>query len=314
MGQGWSLVTNMRTALELDAQVSGVRGEATPMLQINLHLQTVNERTQIEVHDLRGRLYFQQEYLGETRLAGEMVYSHGTSVLLELPTSHRLLGYVTDRLGNQDTLQLELGWSGILRFLWNPNETDLRIAGGPEPGVWTDCSIDEANHRQIFSIARSDWYSKVVSRVASASVVFAEVAVPVGPLGTVWTSTASRIEAAEKAYAMGDDAAVFNHLRGALDALPGAKVDIYADLPEPQRKYVDDLTKAIGAYLHAGRHVAELSGGDTGFPVDHIDARFAINVMRVLLAYASTALTSARPQIVVASFMFMGRVLSHYLI
>jgi hypothetical protein len=57
---------------------------------------------------------------------------------------------------------------------------------------------------------------------------------------------------------------------------------------------MNKLTTALSAYLHSGRHVT--TGGEQAgtFPVDHIDAGFALNLMQVLLSYTSRALAAVR--------------------
>ena len=46
----------------------------------------------------------------------------------------------------------------------------------------------------------------------------------------------SNLDNAERPYASGDDAAVFVHLRGALDALPGAKKAILDDIRDERKE------------------------------------------------------------------------------
>jgi hypothetical protein len=294
MSKGWSLVTGNRMQVNLDLQSVGALGRISPRLLLVFHAETPNERTQVEFHDLRARVTFEDELLGETRVAGDHIRSHGTSVSLDVPTSHRLLGFVTDRLGPNAAVALNVEWDGILKVLWQPNESDMRFQGEPEPGVWTEIAVDGANHKQYVAIPRSEWYSRVVAPLGSIDIVFTEIAVPKGPLGDQWKAANALLAKAEQAYATGDDPAVFLHLRGAIDALPGAKKAIFDDLPEPKRSYVNELAKALGSYLHSGRHVAELAAGEAGFPVDHIDARFAMNLTRVLLSYTSVALAAAQ--------------------
>jgi hypothetical protein len=294
MAKGWSLVTGSRNQVDLDLQSVGVMGRVSPRLLLVLYAQTPNDRTQVEFHDLRARVTFENELLGETRVAGSHITSYGTSVSLDVPTSHRLLGFVTDRLGASNTVALNVEWDGILKVLWEPNASDQRFHGLPEPGVWTETAVDGANHKQYVAIPRSEWYTHVVAPLGSVDIVFTEIAVPKGPLGDHWKAANLLLANAEQAYATGDDPAVFLHLRGAFDSLPGAKTAVFDGLPEPQRTYVDSLAKALGSYLHSGRHVTELAAGEAGFPVDHIDARFAMNLTRVLLSYASVALSAAQ--------------------
>jgi hypothetical protein len=294
MSKGWSLNSGNRTQTLIDLQSVGARGLVSPRLLLVFHAETPNERTRIEFHDMRVRVMFGQELLGETRIVGEQIGSQGRSIQMEIPTTHRMLNHVTEQLGAQAQVNLTLSWYGILRVLWEPTESDARYQGDPDPGVWTDLQIDEGNHEQSIMVSRSDWFSRVVTAVGTSDFIFTEVAVPKGPLGDKWRSALALLDKADKAFALGDDASCFLHLRGIIDSLPGAKQDIFADLPEPQNVYVDDLTKSVGKFLHSGRHVADLGNGDVRFPVDHIDARFAINLVRVLLSYASISIDAAQ--------------------
>jgi hypothetical protein len=296
MSQGWSLISGTRTQVQIGLQSVGARGLIAPRLLLVLHIETPNERSSIEFHDMRVRVMFGQELLGETRITGEQVRSQGRSIQLEIPTTHRMLNHVTDQLGAQEQVILTLGWYGIVRVLWTPGDSDAHSLGDSEPGKWTDLQIGEGSQEQQIMISRSDWYSRVVTSIGTSDVIFTEVAVPRGPIGDDWRIAIDLLGQAEKAFVLGDDAAVFLHLRGALDALPGAKKNIFDDLPEPRRKYVDDLTKRIGEFLHEGRHVVDIKDGIKGFPVNHIDARFALNLMRVLLSYASISIHSAKSQ------------------
>jgi hypothetical protein len=296
MSQGWSLIFGTRTQAQIGLQSVGARGLVSPRLLLVLHAETPNERTRIEFHDMRVRVMFGQELLGETRIVGEQMGSQGRSIQMEIPTTHRMLNHVTEQLGAQAQVNLTLSWYGILRVLWEPTESDARYQGDPDPGVWTDLQIDEGNHEQPIIISRSDWYSRIVTSIGTSDFIFTEVAVPKGPIGDDWRSTIELLDQAEKAFVLGNDAAVFGHLQGAFEALPGAKRNIFDDLPEPQRKYVNDLAKHISQFLHAGRHVIEIRDGVKDFPVNHVDALFAMNLVRVLLSYASIAIHAAKSQ------------------
>jgi hypothetical protein len=296
MSQGWSLNSGNRAQALIDLQSVGARGLISPRLLLVLHAETPNEHTSIEFHDMRVRVMFGQELLGETRIVGEHIGSQGRSIQIEIPTTHRMLNHVTDQLGAQSQVNLTLSWYGILRVLWETGGSEARYQGDPEPGEWTDLQIDEGNHEQPIMISRSDWYSRIVTSIGTSDFIFTEVAVPRGPIGDDWRFAIDLLDQAEKAFVLGDNAAVFVHLRGAIDALPGAKKNIFDDLPEPQRKYVNDLAKHIGEFLHAGRHIAKLDDGIKGFPVNHVDARFAMNLVKVLLSYASIAIHAAKSQ------------------
>lgn len=141
-------------------------------------------------------------------------------------------------------------------------------------------------------VDRSAWFSQILEPIRQEEYVYLEVAIPEGEAGRAWQAALGNLRAAEKAYALGDDAAVFQQLRGVIDALPGAPKHIVDALPEPRRTEVDTLLLAVGNYLHYGRHVAK-AGDDAGtFPVNHQDADFALSTMRVVVSYLSRALAA----------------------
>jgi len=57
---------------------------------------------------------------------------------------------------------------------------------------------------------------------------------------------------------------------------------------------LDELLKKVGEFLHAGRHVSTEGTEQGTFAVDHLDAAFAIDLMRVLLSHLSLMLSSER--------------------
>jgi hypothetical protein len=63
--------------------------------------------------------------------------------------------------------------------------------------------------------------------------------------------------------------------------------DIVAALPEPQRTEVDALVKAVGTFLHSGRHVSQVGESAGSFPVDRQAAYLALSTMKVMLSYLS---------------------------
>jgi hypothetical protein len=52
------------------------------------------------------------------------------------------------------------------------------------------------------------------------------------------------------------------------------------------------LRIALGGYLHCGRHVDAARPEAGTFPVDHLDASFTLDVMRVTLAHLSQILAA----------------------
>ena len=111
MAQGGSLDSSNRVQLNLDLHSIGARVSPRPPLVI--HARTENESTQVECLDLRARATFRTEFLGETRAAGIRVSSHGTSVSAEVPTSYRLITFVTHRLRTHESPALTVRWDRI---------------------------------------------------------------------------------------------------------------------------------------------------------------------------------------------------------
>jgi hypothetical protein len=165
------------------------------------------------------------------------------------------------------------------------------MAHEPRAGEWIESPIHNGTPTSV-QISRSAWFEQVLSPTRAEDYVYLEVAIPRGDTAAAWRNTLTHLTSAEKAFAIGDDAAVFGHLRAAFDALPGAKQHIFDSLPQPKRGVVDKLSREIGEFLHLGRHVAAPGDADPGaFPVDHIDAEYAIAQMKLLLSYASRILS-----------------------
>jgi hypothetical protein len=208
--------------------------------------------------------------------------------------SRRLIQEVTDRTGQQSQIGFQVRFNGSAEVTWQPNEEDPGFVGGVLPDVPTTIQVNGGQNTMNFSVPRSDWFSKVVAGLGEVDYIPLELFVPRGVGDHAWRKTLGHLGSAEKAYALGDDPSVFNHLRGAWDALPGAKLSIFDALAEPKRGEVDTLAKSLAGYLHAGRHISEQGADPGGFPVDHIDAGFALNMMKVLLSYTARTLEAAR--------------------
>jgi hypothetical protein len=99
------------------------------------------------------------------------------------------------------------------------------------------------------------------------------------------------LDEALRALVQGNPPGVFGACRGAIDALPGDKIDIFAAMPEgKKREAIDLLTKSIGKYVHSGRHVVPNAGGEQAgeFPVDQRDATFMYNMTKLLLSHIAS--------------------------
>jgi hypothetical protein len=276
----------------LNAPVTA-RGRLAPRLLIPLIMSTPTERITAELRHARVQVFYADELIGATTVIGEQVTNHETSLYLDVPTSHAALHHITTHLAQSASFDLTLTWYGLLAVVWQPTPAETRFQGDPEPGEETLLHLPPHQAGHTIQIPRSDWYERVLAPTSSLSYLFLEVAVPQAEIGKSWTQAYNLLANAEKAFAVGDDPSVFVHLRGALDALPGAKQEILNGLPERQRRQLDPLVKSMGAYLHSGRHVSD-TGDDQGtFPVDHQDASFAINMMKTTLAHISQVLAAA---------------------
>jgi hypothetical protein len=80
---------------------------------------------------------------------------------------------------------------------------------------------------------------------------------------------------------------VFGYCRAALDAVPGAKQNIFDAMPVgKKRDAINDLSKRIVEYLHSGRHVVPGTASEQAgeLPVDQRDALFVYNMTKLLIA------------------------------
>jgi hypothetical protein len=290
-----TLIAGSKAWVYVDVRTVLARGRIAPRLLLLLELRTPTERVTAELHNVHVRVVCGEEIVGEGQLIGERATWHGHQCELDIPVTRRMLDLVTERLGRQPAIDLTLDWYGLLRVRWEPNDSDRRGAGDPEPGEWTDLHLRSGQHKHHLVVARGDWYSQVLQATGGDGYVYLEVAVPRGPEAAQWHKALDRLADAERAHAFGDDAGAFQHLKGVFEALPGAKQQIFDALPDPKRAEVDKLTRAFVAYLNHGRHVMNTGAHEGEFPVDHQDASFAIAMTQVILSYASRALAAAHP-------------------
>jgi len=284
----------------LDLQsVSGL-GRINPRLQLFFAARPV-PYSKVVLGDVTLRLEYCQELIGEGRAVGVDVFYDRAQVNFEVATSQRLLRHVTDGLAPTATVvQLDAKLSGVGRFYMDPNapspQGQVRMADDPPPGEWREFSVS-SGHTSALQVGRGEWYERVLAPTRNEQYRYLEVALPRDDkaLGIEWGNAVGHLASAERAYASGDDPAVFVHLRGALDALPGAKQQILDDITDQaKRADLDDLLKQAGKFLHDGRHVAPDGTGAGTFPVDHLDAAFALDLFRTLLSHLSLRLSAER--------------------
>jgi hypothetical protein len=188
-------------------------------------------------------------------------------------------------------VDLKLMLSGWLHTR-DDNSDGRRFVGDPQPGEWVFQNFGEGRTTELtFQVARSDWFTHVLQPIGTLEYISTEITLPTG--GSALRKALDRLDQAERAYVLGDDAAVFLHCRGAIDALPGAKQRIFDVLSnQDEAKLLDALMLHAGQYLHHGRHVATDGEEQGDFPIDHNDARFALNLTKLLVAHTSHVLGS----------------------
>lgn len=254
-------------------------------------MTTLEAGVKIQLDLVQVDLLWNNELLGSGLIIDESFGHQQRHFNIELPTTRRLVQQVTDGLGTTTSIQFKvrLRGSGSVTVPPGSNAGAPSMVGDPQSGQPIHAHFTSQNDFG-YPVPRSEWYEKVVSSLGDGDYLALDVLVPRGATGAPWQAALKHIEDARRAYTNGDDPAVFLHLRGAFDAIPGAKQKIFDSLDEPKRTEVNALVGALSGFLHSGRHVAEEDGT---FPVDHIDAGLALNLMTVLVSYTSRALEAA---------------------
>lgn len=269
-------------------------GRLAPRLHVVFQASVQSDVT-VEITDATLRLEHKQEVIGEGRVVSARL-SDGISVTIEVPTTLPLLRHVTASLVPTATmvdLQATLRGFGTYTLRSERSETVVAMRYPPvgQPKVFPL----ETNSPGLLQVERTAWFDRVLKPTHGLDLEYLEVNLPPveSPAADGWRQALVNFHAAERSYATGDDASVFLHLRGAFDALPGAKQHIVDRVSnETKRKALDGLLAKVGAVLHSGRHV-DAVGPDVGtFPVDHLDASFALDLMRVTLSHLSRILAA----------------------
>lgn len=238
----------------LDPDAAHGRGTVMPRLALQFKARTSRERMQAQIHVMRGELIVGQETLSQGMLTGVHL-SHGERQLtMEIPLSRPALEYI-DRSFADGPIELVLRLSGWL-LARDENDDGPRFASAPQPGEWVFQAFGDARDTSLrFQIARSDWFTRVLEPIGTTEYICTEVAIPRGdhPL----RQAANHIRAAERALREGQDSQVFLTCRAAIESLPGAPREIFANLEYArERETLDALVLAAGNYLHLGRHAA----------------------------------------------------------
>jgi hypothetical protein len=276
-------------ALVEAGRVTG-HGQVAPRLSFEMQARTPRERMHVELHLMQAELTVRDELLGTGLLTG-ILLSHGARpITMEIPVSRGAVSYL-EAASPENRIDLELKLTGWLRAR-DDNEDSHRFTSDPLPGESIFQSFGQANQALLrFEVARSDWFSNVLEPIGTVDYVSTEIVLPRGDDSL--KAAINQLRRAESAYATHDDPAVFLYCRGAIDALPGAKQEIFAALTDrDEARLLDDLTRQAGQYLHRGRHVADDGEQDGQFPVDHHDARFALNLTKLLISHIGRVTSS----------------------
>lgn len=287
-----------RRLAELELQGVSGYGRLNPRLRLSFTVRPVPP-TSVILTDVTLRLEHGLELLGEGRVV-ELHPRDGSQVIFEIAVPPRLLRYVTDSLApTTAAIQLDATLQGIARACLDSDTSTspgrAGLSSDCEQGQWTE--FEATVGPSALWIPRSAWYERVLAPTRNEQYRFLEVALPRddNALRAEWGAAVRNLDDAESSYASGDDPAVFFYLRAALDALPGAKTQILDGISnEDKRRRLDDLLKRAGDFLHNGRHVAKTGEQAGTFPVDHMDAAFALDLMRVLLSHLSLMLAAER--------------------
>lgn len=271
-GTGWLLVAG---------ELLGGQGRVAPRLTIELEARAPLADSVIEIQLLKLRLHVEREYVGETTVVGGYVGTNGNSVQVEIPVSREGLAFIGQHVAG-DAIEFEAELSGLLRMDSGSQNPDAPATGS---------TLAFGRSRQVrirVRLARSDWFARVLQPLGAEEFLFIEASIPRGRSGKEWAAALKRLSDADKAYATGVDPSVFSSCRAALDALPGAPKDIVRGLDhEKKTQALDDVFKYTGRFFHLGRHVDREGDTHGEFPVDHLDAEFALGLTKLLVAYAS---------------------------
>jgi hypothetical protein len=268
-------------------RISGT-GRVSPRLGFTIFARTPRERMRVQLHVMRAELIAGRERLGECVVTGIDIVHGEYNFTVEIPVDRAALVHI-ESIATASRIDLTLRLSGWM--LGQDENTDgPAYAGSPQPGEWVFQAFGVSRQTELmFQLARSDWFTDALEPIGTLDYLCTEIALPRGdhPL----RQAVNQLHAAERAFAEGDDPAVFSRCRGAIDALPGAPKTIFDGLPDPHESVVlDDLLLKAGTYLHRGRHVARSGEREGDFPIDHADARFALNLAKLLIAHVAHVL------------------------
>lgn len=145
-------------------------GRVSPVLMISFEVSMAGAAG-LRLDHLIVRLRAAGELIGTGQLVGGAVYGMAGSMQVEIPTTHRMLEFITDRLGAGPHVDLEIRVQGRLR--WRADSAD------PD---WQDAAI--LNDPAVpLAVSRTTWYQLVLAPVRQSEYVYLEVAIPNGDPG-----------------------------------------------------------------------------------------------------------------------------------
>jgi hypothetical protein len=271
-----------------EAEVASFHGQGRvlPRLTVNLKVRKLPVPAQVRLLSLSGHLKLDDELLAVSIpiTVQTDLNERGTLIVLQFPVSSEAIAAIQSR-GWDSSITLSVELVGLHSIYWDPSAQE-RFASQLPHGEWTTVQIQPTI--VPLTIPRSDWYSRVLEPIGTYRYTVWAVALPKAQEAGGVAEAVQHVADAEKAFATGDDPAVFLHCRGAWDALPGAKVAIFNGVVDiEKRERLNDLGKSFGNFLHAGRHVAADGPHVNDFPVDHRDADFALNMIKLFVGYVS---------------------------
>lgn len=147
-------------------------------------------------------------------------------------------------------------------------------------------------HAEVsLQVPRSEWFKRILEPIGSHEYLLTEIPLLKGGVGALLQASYRQLTEAERHFADGNDASVFFHCKGAIEALPGWPKGIFESVVDQAKaRRLDELVKSAKSYYDHGRHIAQEGGQQGDFPVNHREAQFALNMAKVLLAEAAAVL------------------------
>lgn len=258
-------------------------GMVLPRLSVKLTISQLTAGDKVRVEGRTARLKLESELLA-VAFPLPLHIEPGRQFAVEFPLLPAAIAAIQARETNP-TIVLSMEFTGLHRIFRDPHTADTFVHPVP-PREWTLVPVESTS--VTLSIPRSDWYSKILEPIGAYRYLLYALTLPKADAAGSLAPDVKQIEDAERAFALGDDPAVFLRCRGAWDALPGNKMatfDIIADATK--RSGLDELGKRFSQFLRAGRHVATDGSQQGEFPVDHRDAEFALNMTKLFVGYVS---------------------------